>query len=390
MAPAGQSSNSYSRDGQEPISFPTTLSAQLPKYATGHVTIDVEAKDAAGRMVASGHAEDHGAARPDPDGVRAPRVRGRRLRRRRGRRRHRRRHARRRARVAATGASIRARPATPPSPRARRAHARRRTATTTFLARRTRPPAATARRSASTATTRRSGTGCPATGAARRAPATAARTNMDTDCSPTCGDGVVDPDETCDTGIPRGMAGACPNRLSPRRRLRRRQAGVRQHLLGRVCPLPDRRADRQAAGRLLPTGRHQRRRQRLRGAVRQRRGRRGREVRRRHPAARRRAPARRAATDDNPCTIDYFSNIGCQPACQHFPITTAGLRRWLLPAGKQPDAGHRLPGRVRQRHPRTRRDLRPQGVMPEELPDAAARSVAATGLPARRARGRRG
>ena len=63
--PGGPSSNSYSRDGQEPISFPTTLSAQLPKYATGDLTIDVEAKDAAGRMVASGHEDGHGAARPD-------------------------------------------------------------------------------------------------------------------------------------------------------------------------------------------------------------------------------------------------------------------------------------------------------------------------------------
>ncbi|HXJ22595.1 MAG TPA: hypothetical protein VMT03_20420 [Polyangia bacterium] len=32
----------------------------------------------------------------------------------------------------------------------------------------------------------------------------------DPDCSPTCGDGVVDPDETCDTAIPAGSPGACP------------------------------------------------------------------------------------------------------------------------------------------------------------------------------------
>ncbi len=202
--------------------------------------------------------------------------------------------------------------------------------------------------------------------------------------SPRCGNGLVDPGETCDTAIPAGAPGACPppncddhvpctkdmpsgsgctakcehgvdqeirerparrrvlpggrplqphgrhgrpghglladvrrrrrgserdlrhrhpardgrrlpDRLSPRRRLRRRQAGVRQHLLGGVCPLPDRRADRQAAGRLLPTRRHQRRRQRLRRGVRQRRDRRERDVRRRHPARCHRAPARRAA-----------------------------------------------------------------------------------------------
>jgi hypothetical protein len=33
----------------------------------------------------------------------------------------------------------------------------------------------------------------------------------DADCSPTCGDGVVDPGETCDTGIPVGNPGACPS-----------------------------------------------------------------------------------------------------------------------------------------------------------------------------------
>ncbi len=47
-----------------------------------------------------------------------------------------------------------------------------------------------------------SGDGCCPTGA------TAA---IDSDCSPTCGDGVVDPGETCDTGIPPGQPGACPS-----------------------------------------------------------------------------------------------------------------------------------------------------------------------------------
>ena len=195
-----------------PISFPTTLSAQLPKYADRR--------------------RDHrrrGQGRGGPDGrLRARRpitvrpgqtltvyvrldcggsacvVDG-------GVGRHRRRHADARARVAATGASIRARPATRPSPRARRAHARRRTATTTFRARRTCPSAATARRSANTATTRRSGSGWPATGAARRAPATAARTTTWTRIArrPAATASSIRT-RPATPASPRGRPGACP------------------------------------------------------------------------------------------------------------------------------------------------------------------------------------
>ena len=52
--PAGDSSNTYARDDQQPIAFPTTLSAELPKYATGSITIDVRARDAAGATIATG------------------------------------------------------------------------------------------------------------------------------------------------------------------------------------------------------------------------------------------------------------------------------------------------------------------------------------------------
>ena len=38
---------------------------------------------------------------------------------------------------------------------------------------------------------------------------------IDTDCSPTCGDGVVDANETCDTGIAPGVAGSCPTKCIP-------------------------------------------------------------------------------------------------------------------------------------------------------------------------------
>lgn len=54
--PAGPSTKTYTRDGNEPIAFPTTLSAQLPRYATGTLSIDVRATEAAaGTTIASGH-----------------------------------------------------------------------------------------------------------------------------------------------------------------------------------------------------------------------------------------------------------------------------------------------------------------------------------------------
>jgi hypothetical protein len=48
------STNHYGHDDQTPIDFPTTLSAQLPAYATGDLDIEVHAFDASGAMVASG------------------------------------------------------------------------------------------------------------------------------------------------------------------------------------------------------------------------------------------------------------------------------------------------------------------------------------------------
>jgi len=43
----------YTRDDGGPITFPTTLSAQLPTYATGTLSVDVDAEDTAGTSVAS-------------------------------------------------------------------------------------------------------------------------------------------------------------------------------------------------------------------------------------------------------------------------------------------------------------------------------------------------
>jgi len=49
------SMNRYAADGPDPITFPTTLSAEIPSYATGDVSVDVRADDASGTAVASGH-----------------------------------------------------------------------------------------------------------------------------------------------------------------------------------------------------------------------------------------------------------------------------------------------------------------------------------------------
>jgi hypothetical protein len=49
------STKSYSRDDGAAIAFPTTLSARLPVYATGTLSVDVDAEDGTGGSVASGH-----------------------------------------------------------------------------------------------------------------------------------------------------------------------------------------------------------------------------------------------------------------------------------------------------------------------------------------------
>ena len=51
---AGQSENRYDHQGNGPIVFPTTLSAELPPRITGALAIDVRATDAAGDTVAEG------------------------------------------------------------------------------------------------------------------------------------------------------------------------------------------------------------------------------------------------------------------------------------------------------------------------------------------------
>jgi hypothetical protein len=53
---AGTSNASYGRTDGSTIGFPTTLTAVIPARAAGDITVDVQAKDALGTVVASGHA----------------------------------------------------------------------------------------------------------------------------------------------------------------------------------------------------------------------------------------------------------------------------------------------------------------------------------------------
>jgi hypothetical protein len=53
--PAGTSTANYARGDGMPLAFPTTLTAVLPPTAVGDIMLDVQAKDAAGAVVASGH-----------------------------------------------------------------------------------------------------------------------------------------------------------------------------------------------------------------------------------------------------------------------------------------------------------------------------------------------
>jgi hypothetical protein len=52
---AGTSENVYPAPGDDAIAFPTTLTARVPARVTGNVTIDVKANDAGGRVLAHGH-----------------------------------------------------------------------------------------------------------------------------------------------------------------------------------------------------------------------------------------------------------------------------------------------------------------------------------------------
>ena len=204
------SSNRYSREGDSPIAFPTTLSAQIPAYATGDIQIDVRATDANGATVATGHeviqvrAGEHqtvyvrldcggdvcvvdGGTGNDDGGMSTPSPRcGN-------------------GRVdpgetcdkAIAPGDPGACPVTCDDHIACTRDTRSGNDCTVVCAHdEIREPIA--------------GDGCCPSGTGYSENDGGVDAGMDLDCSPTCGNGVVDNGETCDTGIARGAAGACP------------------------------------------------------------------------------------------------------------------------------------------------------------------------------------
>jgi hypothetical protein len=207
--PAGMSSNRYTRGGEEPITFPTTLSAQLPASATGGmISIDVHAEDATGAMVAAGHEGDL-TLRPGERRTVYVRL-----------------DCGGNACVVDGGPGGNRDGGMPPvSPRCGNGRIDPGETCDTMIA--AGDPGACPQSCDDHAPCTidiRSGSDCTVTCAHREitdrsatdgcCPAGAVHSgtpeNSDPDCSPRCDDGIVDPGETCDIRIPPGNVGACP------------------------------------------------------------------------------------------------------------------------------------------------------------------------------------
>ena len=332
-----------------------------------HISIDVRATDAAGATIASGHGGPitlgPGSARPSTCGSTAAAS----LRRRRRSAAAATAARRRPARAAATGASIRARPATPRSPPARPAPVRRRcddhipctsdTPTGSELHRRVH-------------CTRRFATCLPRR---RLLPQAGRRATSIRDCSPTCGNGVVDPGETCDLRHPARHRRRLPDRLP---------TACRAPPAPRACwsrPTPARRsASATRSSRrctddgCCPPGATNAVDDDCPRALRQRRDRAGETCDVGIPPL---APGAcpTSCDDGDPCTTDFFVGGRLPGRLPAPPDHRADLGRRLLPAtnGKPTATAdrHRLPAGLRQRRRRARRDLRRR--LPDELPAPA-------------------
>ena len=183
---------------------------------------------------------------------------------------------------------------------------------------------------------------------------TAART-----VQPNCGNGVIDPGETCDTAIPAGQMGACPpadcddgvactkdegsgDAAAPASaRTRRSRRCTRRTAVARPArrPKPIRIARRPAA-----TGWWIR----------------ARPATPPSPPARR-APARPATAckAEGPCAVaQLLSAETCSAICLRTAITTPMAGDGVLPGRRHQRGRSRLPFGVRRRCPRNRRDLR--------------------------------
>ncbi len=200
--PAGTSSQSYAPGNMQSISFPTTLTAELPARALGSLTLDVTAVDDSGGTVAIGHAGPLVVAAGSRSTVYVP--------------------------LSCSGGPCvvdagagSADAGAAASPRCGNGVVDPDETCDTAIASGDPGACPPADCDDGVACTRdiRMGADCTATcthdeitlAAPNDGCCPAHQTHAtDPDCSPTCGDGAIDPGELCDTGIPAGSPGACP------------------------------------------------------------------------------------------------------------------------------------------------------------------------------------
>jgi hypothetical protein len=205
MGPAGNYSQSYAPAGMQSISFPTTLSAELPARALGSLSLYVTAEDASGGAVAAGHAGplpvasgahptvyvqlgcaggpclvDGGTGGPDAGPGSSPRCGNG---------------------VVDPGETCDTAIASGDPGACPPVNCDDGVACTSDKQLGADCTTACVHQEVTVCSTQKSDACCPA----------GCTSATDLDCSPTCGDGQVDPGETCDTGIPAASAGGCPD-----------------------------------------------------------------------------------------------------------------------------------------------------------------------------------
>ena len=202
--PAGSSAASYTRTNGQSIAFPTTLSAELPATATGSVNIAVTALDPSGATIATGQSGAQAVAPNERPTVYVS--------------------------LSCGGPSCTADAGTGSTPDAgtitptpRCGNGRIDPGETCDIAIAAGDPGACPPASCDDGIActidMPTGSGCTAScahspnnmiGLSDGCCPSAATKATDPDCSATCGDGVIQAGETCDTAIPTGQPGACP------------------------------------------------------------------------------------------------------------------------------------------------------------------------------------
>ena len=375
--PAGTSSpEHYARDDQQTIAFPTTLTAVVPARATGSLTIDVHATDATGATVATGHEGPHLVAAGGRETVYvqldcggSPCVTD----------------------GGGTGTDGGA-PGGGPSCGNGRVDPTE--TCDTAIARQNPgacPPADPLHPcNDGVACTRDipSGSGC--TAVCRHEEITVAATGddccpagktsaEDPDCSPTCGDGIVDQKETCDLGIAAGSPGACPTDADcasgdPCSADLLVSAGTcsaicmhypvtirsgttndgccppgATHGVDVDCPVVCGNGVRESSEQCDPGIPNP-----LPDSC---------------PNCGKKKGCLPGCDDGDPCTTDFVRDTGCQATCENHLITVAPVGRRLLSGGSHPCDRHRLPADLRERRPRARRGLRQDRRRSQRLSD---------------------